>query len=151
MLFQIFKWGFRENIFEIHIFYQKRHSTWNFSEICLLLFYIYSAKIVNRINRLNIEKKKESDGKWKTKKLLSFDWSVFQTRGQSFSGHRKRNFRAMKIKEQIARMLPRKQNRVLERIHSFSFTIKKRKKETKFSSKFQKWKSKQYWSKHLLL
>lgn len=38
----------------------------------------------------------------------------------------------MKIKEQIARMLPRKQNRVLERIHSFNFTIRKKERKKVF-------------------
>lgn len=113
---------------------------WNFSEIWYTYsFYIYSTKIIRNqsIEHRKEKKRKESDGKWKTKKFLSFDWPVF--RGQSFwQSDRKRNFRAMKIKEQIARMLPRKQNRVLERIQKiFIQCYNKRKKERKFSFVFK--------------
>lgn len=108
---QVLKWGFRENILKflkkkfailisyriiflwykilaakIFIFYWKRHNMWNFSEIWYTYsFYIYSTKIIRNqsIEHRKEKKRKESDGKWKTKKFLSFDWPVF--RGQSFS------------------------------------------------------------------
>lgn len=79
----------KNRIFHLLSYYIPPTQNRNFSEIWYTYtFYIYSAKIVRNqsIEKERKEKKRrESGGKWKTKKLPSFDWPVFQTRGASFS------------------------------------------------------------------
>lgn len=79
----------KNRIFHLLSYYIPPTQNRNFSEIWYTYtFYIYSAKIVRNqsIEKERKEKKRrESGGEWKTKKLPSFDWPVFQTRGASFS------------------------------------------------------------------